>query len=129
MFDDESSPAACQARKNTPPSFIGQAAGGHVYGSPGRSAGTAVTIPVACRRNTSELRAEALVRNLPGFARFLPVAALFHGQTLNLAVAARDAEISRTTLSGYIEILEDMLLVFRVPAFEGRLSIFSKYWT
>jgi predicted AAA+ superfamily ATPase len=31
-----------------------------------------------------EIQAEALVRNLPGFARFLPIAALFHGQTLNL---------------------------------------------
>ena len=31
-----------------------------------------------------EIQAEALVRNLPGFARFLPVAALFHGQTLNV---------------------------------------------
>ena len=32
-----------------------------------------------------EIQAEALVRNLPGFARFLPVAALFHGQVLNVA--------------------------------------------
>jgi predicted AAA+ superfamily ATPase len=29
-----------------------------------------------------EIQAEALVRNLPGFARFLPIAALFHGQVL-----------------------------------------------
>ena len=32
-----------------------------------------------------EIQAEALVRNLPGFARFLPVAALFHGQVLSVA--------------------------------------------
>jgi len=31
-----------------------------------------------------EIQAEALVRNLPGFARFLPVAALFHGQNINV---------------------------------------------
>ena len=43
-----------------------------------------------------EIKGEALVRNLAGFARFMPVAALFHGQTLNIASAARDAEVSRT---------------------------------
>ena len=32
-----------------------------------------------------EIRAEALVRNLPGFVRFLPVAALFNGQIVNVA--------------------------------------------
>ena len=31
-----------------------------------------------------EIQAEALVRNLPGFARFLPIAALFHGQIINV---------------------------------------------
>jgi len=68
-----------------------------------------------------EIQAEALVRNLPGFARFLPVAALFHGQTLNVAGLARDAGVSRSTIQGYLEILEDTLLSFRLPAFEGRL--------
>ena len=47
-----------------------------------------------------EIKADALVRNLPGFPRFLPVAAVLHGQTLNISGAARNAEISRTTLSG-----------------------------
>jgi hypothetical protein len=46
-----------------------------------------------------EVQAEALVRNLPGFARFLPIAALFHGQTLNAAALARDAEVSRSTVA------------------------------
>ena len=32
-----------------------------------------------------EIRGEALVRNLPGFLRFLQVAALFHGQVINVA--------------------------------------------
>jgi predicted AAA+ superfamily ATPase len=32
-----------------------------------------------------EIQAESLVRNLPGFARFLPVAAVFHGQVLSVA--------------------------------------------
>jgi predicted AAA+ superfamily ATPase len=65
-----------------------------------------------------EIKAEALVRNLPGFVRFLPIAALLHGQTLNISGAARNAGIARTTLNGYIEILEDTLMAFRLPAFE-----------
>ena len=66
-------------------------------------------------------KGEALVRNLAGFARFLPVAALFHGQTLSVASAARDAEVSRTTLAGYVEILEDTLVAFRLPAYDPKL--------
>lgn len=68
-----------------------------------------------------EIKAEALVRNLPAFARFLPVAALFHGQTLNVSGLARDAATSRTTVEGYLSILEDTLIASRLPAFESRL--------
>ena len=80
-----------------------------------------------------EIRAEALVRNLAGFVRFLPVAALFHGQVLNVSGVARDAGVSRTTVNGYIEILEDTLLATRLPAYEGRLRVRERkhpklYW-
>lgn len=80
-----------------------------------------------------EIQAEALVRNLPGFARFLPIAALFHGQTVNVAGLARDAEVSRTTVTGYLEIIEDTLLAFRLPAYEGKMRVREKrhpklYW-
>lgn len=68
-----------------------------------------------------EIKGEALVRNLPGFARFLPVAGLFHGQLLNISGIARDAGVARTTIEGYLEVLEDTLLVRRLPAFEARL--------
>src|SRR5438876_409665 len=44
-----------------------------------------------------EIQAEALTRNLPGFARFLPVAAIMHGQVLNVSNLARDAGVARTT--------------------------------
>jgi predicted AAA+ superfamily ATPase len=73
-----------------------------------------------------EIRAEALVRNLPGFARFLSIAALFHGQTLSVSSLARDAEVARMTVNGYLEVLEDTLLAFRLPAFEGRLRVREK---
>ena len=68
-----------------------------------------------------EIRAEGLVRNLPGFARFLPVAALHHGQVVNISGIARDCGVARTTVQGYLDILEDTLLAFRLPAFQPRL--------
>lgn len=80
-----------------------------------------------------EVQAEALVRNLPGFARFLPVAALFHGQVVNVSGIARDAGTARTTVADYLEILEDTLLAFRLPAYEARLRVRERrhpklYW-
>ena len=80
-----------------------------------------------------EIRAEALVRNLPGFVRFLPVAALFNGQVVNVAGIARDAGVARTTVQGYLDILEDTLLVYRLPAYEARVRVRERrlpklYW-
>ena len=68
-----------------------------------------------------EVRAEGLVRNLPGFARFLPIAALHHGQVVNISGIARDCGVARTTVQGYLDILEDTLLAIRLPAFQPRL--------
>ena len=80
-----------------------------------------------------EIQIEALVRNLPGFARFLPVAGILHGQTLNVASLARDAGAPRVTVSGYLDILEDTLLAFRLPAYSAKLRVREKkhpklYW-
>ncbi len=80
-----------------------------------------------------EIRGEALVRNLPGFVRFLPIAALFHGQVINVAGIARDAGTARTTVAGYLDILEDTLLAARLPAYEARLRVRERkhpklYW-
>lgn len=81
-----------------------------------------------------EIQAEALVRNLPGFARFLPVASLFHSQVLSISGLARDAGVARTTVAGYINILEDTHLAWLLPAYEGRLRVKERrhpklYWT
>ncbi|MEW6219129.1 MAG: DUF4143 domain-containing protein [Thermodesulfobacteriota bacterium] len=80
-----------------------------------------------------EIQAEALVRNLPGFARFLPVAALFHGQLLSVAGLARDAGVARTTVSAYLEILADTYLAWLLPAYESKLRVKERkhpklYW-
>jgi len=80
-----------------------------------------------------EIQAEALVRNLPGFARFLPIAALFHAQTVNVTTIAREAGVARTTVTGYLDILEETLLCFRLPAYEAKLHVRERklpkwYW-
>jgi predicted AAA+ superfamily ATPase len=80
-----------------------------------------------------EIQAEALVRNLPSFARFLPLAALFHGQALNVSSLARDSGTARTTIVGYLDILEQTLLAFRLPAYEAKLRVRERkhpklYW-
>jgi predicted AAA+ superfamily ATPase len=81
-----------------------------------------------------EIRGEALVRNLPGFVRFLPIAALFHGQSVNVSAIARDAGAARMTVSGYLDILEDTLLASRLPAYEAKARVRERkhpklYWT
>ena len=80
-----------------------------------------------------EIQAEAVVRNLPGFSRFLPIAALYHGQTVNVANMSREAGIARTTAIGYLDILEDTLLCFRVSGLEAKLRVRERkhpkwYW-
>lgn len=80
-----------------------------------------------------EIKAEALVRNLPGFVRFLPIAGLFHGQSLNVSALARDCGVARTTATGYLQILEDTLLAWRLPGYEARLRVQERkhpklYW-
>ena len=81
-----------------------------------------------------EIQAEAVVRNLPGFARFLPVAALFHGQVVNVEAMGRDCGVARSTVEGYLQILEDTLVAFQIPAYAKRLRVRQRmhpklYWT
>ena len=80
-----------------------------------------------------EIKAEALVRNLPGFLRFLPAAALFHGQVINVTGLAQDATTAGTTIEGYLGILQDTLLATQLPAFGSRLRVRERrhpklYW-
>ncbi len=80
-----------------------------------------------------EIRAEAVVRNLAGFVRFLPIAALMHAQLVNAAGIARDAGVARSTVNGYLEILEDTLVATRLPALDTKLRVRERrrpklYW-
>lgn len=67
-----------------------------------------------------EVIAEGLVRQVGDFARFLEVASFSHGQLLNVNDIAREAQVKRTTVDNYIQILEDLLLAFRLPVFTRR---------
>ena len=64
-----------------------------------------------------EVAAEALVRNIGAFSRFLEVAALAHGELVNFANVANDAQVPASTVREYYEILKDTLLAHEVPAF------------
>jgi len=67
-----------------------------------------------------EIQAEALVRNVPAFARFLEAMGTSHGELLNYANVARDCGVSAKTVKEYYQILEDTLLGFRLPAWRNR---------
>ena len=65
-----------------------------------------------------EIKAEALVRNLSTFNRFLEVAALTNGEMVNYNNIAQDCGIDAKTVKEYFAILEETLIGFMVPAFE-----------
>jgi predicted AAA+ superfamily ATPase len=65
-----------------------------------------------------EIRAEALTRNLGGFARFLEVAARQNAQLTNAASIARDVGVSRQSVQNWFEILVDTLLGSWLPAWK-----------
>ena len=67
-----------------------------------------------------EVQAEALVRDLGAFARFLEAISFAHGSLLNLSAVARECQIQRKTVEGYLGVLEDLLLCFRIPVFSKR---------
>jgi predicted AAA+ superfamily ATPase len=64
-----------------------------------------------------EVQAEALARNLEGFARFLSVTAEYAGQFLDLSKLAADAQVARQSAVRYFEVLEDCLIVHRLAPF------------
>jgi predicted AAA+ superfamily ATPase len=67
-----------------------------------------------------EVQAEGLVRNIGSFARFLEAVSFSHAAVLSISNVARESGINRRTLDGYVQILEDLLLAFRVPVFTRR---------
>jgi len=67
-----------------------------------------------------EVQAEGLVRNIGNFARFLEAMSFSHASLLNAADVARQCQVNRRTVEGFVEVLEDLLLGFRIQAFSRR---------
>ncbi|NLW85999.1 MAG: ATP-binding protein [Planctomycetes bacterium] len=67
-----------------------------------------------------EVQAEGLVRNVGNFARFLEAMSLSHASLLNTSEVARECQVNRKTVEGFIEVLEDLLLGFRLQVFSKR---------
>ncbi len=63
-----------------------------------------------------EIAAEGLARNMPSFSRFLEVAALANGKIMNFTNIASDAEVKRTTVIDWFQILKDTMIAHELPA-------------
>jgi predicted AAA+ superfamily ATPase len=63
-----------------------------------------------------EILAEGATRNVPAFSRFLRVAAFCNGTVVNFTNVANDAQVARTTVYEYFDILRDTLLLLELPA-------------
>ena len=66
-----------------------------------------------------EVQAESLVRRIGGFSRLLDLMAAASGRILNVQALCRDAGLGYETARRYVEVLEDTLVMFRVPAWSG----------
>jgi len=64
-----------------------------------------------------EIQAEGLVRNLPGFARFLDLVGFSNTELLNYNKIATDCGVDAKTVKGYYNILLDTLIGYYVYPF------------
>jgi len=69
-----------------------------------------------------EIVAEGATRNVPAFSRFLRVAAHCNGTIVNFTNIANDAQVPRTTVYEYFEILKDTLVLHELPAWRKSLK-------
>ena len=67
-----------------------------------------------------EVQMEGLTRNIGNFARFLEAVSFSHGSVLNISNIGRECGIERKVVEGYLNILEDLLLAYRLPVFTKR---------
>lgn len=66
-----------------------------------------------------EVQAEALVRDLGGYARMVDFVAAASGTIVNVNALCRAAEIQHETARRYLDVLEETLVMFRIPAWSG----------
>lgn len=79
-----------------------------------------------------EVVAEGATRNVQAFSRFLRVAALCNATVVNFTNVANDAQVPRTTVYEYFEILKDTLVLHELPAWRQSVKrkplVSSKYY-
>ena len=63
-----------------------------------------------------EIASEGLTRNIPAFSRFLEVASLCSGTMINFSKIANDAQVPKSTVQEYFQILQDTLIANILPA-------------
>lgn len=69
-----------------------------------------------------EIAAEGLTRNIPAFSRFLEIAALCNGQLLNYSKISNDAQVARSTVQEYSQILKDTLIVYELTPWKQSIK-------
>jgi predicted AAA+ superfamily ATPase len=67
-----------------------------------------------------EVQLEGLVRNIGNFSRFLEAISFSHASLLNISDVARECQVERKVVDGYVDVLVDLLLGYRVPVFTKR---------
>ena len=67
-----------------------------------------------------EVQQERLTRNISAFHRFLEAASFSQSQPLVISKVAADCHVERKTVEEYFNILEDLLLAFRLPVFSKK---------
>ncbi len=67
-----------------------------------------------------EVKNEGLVRHIDPFSRFLEVLSFSHGSLLNISNIARETAIKRPTAEAWLSIVEDLLIVYKIPVFKRR---------
>ncbi|MFN0117923.1 MAG: ATP-binding protein [Elusimicrobiota bacterium] len=79
-----------------------------------------------------EIIAEGVTRNIPAFSRFLQVASYCNGSVMNFTNIASDAQVPRTTVYEYFDILKDTLIMKELPAWDKSIKrkplVSSKYY-
>jgi uncharacterized protein len=66
-----------------------------------------------------EVQAEALVRDIGAYSRLLDLIAAASGRIINLHAMSGDAAVGYETARRYLDVLEDTLVLHRIPAWAG----------
>lgn len=79
-----------------------------------------------------EVEQEGFVRKLDNFSRFLESASFSQAQPLSISSVSSDCGVDRKIVQSYFEILEDLLIGYRIPVFKKkakrRVAAHSKFF-